>query len=114
MKEQGFIDVEMIRDGSARWLWQIRGQVALYGAGIAMSATDAQRQAEERLLVLADQEQVVQAVQGGPEWKTETLSLDELDHLDELDRQLGTRPAGPDGQPVEPGPEGDQGGALIV
>lgn len=56
--KQWYSDVEMMNDGSYRWLWSIRNDTRLYRAGICMSATDAQACADRQLARMASNQLV--------------------------------------------------------
>jgi hypothetical protein len=88
MEANVFVDVQLIWDGSARWLWQLRGDHCIYGAGVCMSQTDAQAAGEAALLMREEREQARKAGARGPEWQTDTLDLDELERAEREQREL--------------------------
>lgn len=53
--EEVWADLEMMRDGTVRWLWQVRDHGGLFRAGVAMSRTDAQRDAAVAVQRYTDQ-----------------------------------------------------------
>lgn len=87
-----FTDVEVMRDGSARWLWQVRADAMLWRAGVSMSRTDAQREAAEALTLFADRETAEEFLRSG----SENLDLDQLEAGDDQDAESVRRAVGED------------------
>ena len=70
-------DLEMLRDGSARWLWQVRDGSGLFRCGVATSRTDAESHARRALELYADR--LLAGVDPAPADPVPMLDLDELE-----------------------------------
>jgi len=96
-------EMEMMRDGTCRWLWEVRGPECLWRAGIAMSRTDAERESREYLALYSVQLQAAQAQAAAKksdpirmgtarparpdEWGTTHLNLDQLEEAGQEEEQ---------------------------
>lgn len=80
-------EMGMIEDGSARWLWCVWHGRHLKAAGIAMSATDAEKAAVEAQDKV--DAQLFGTVKGRDPygWNTTHLNLDELERIDKEERE---------------------------